>query len=126
MSSLTTVLDPRDTSQSNNPMNQLPEILENITKRSNKEKSRRKRRQKNKNLSPENNLKYPANDEPQEEDSLDGVGEVATCEPRPRTPVLEVSLDQINENKLTIEEIRNMPRFNNYAPGEPSEVIQYN
>lgn len=127
MSSLTTVLDPRDTSQSNNPMNQLPEILENITKGSNKEKSRRKRRQKNKNLSPESNVKYPANDEPQEEeDSLEGVGEVATCEPRPRTPVPEVSLDQINENKLTIEEIRNMPRFSNYAPGEPSQVIQYN
>lgn len=107
-------------------MNQLPEILENITKGSNKEKSRRKRRQKNKNLSPEINLKYPANDEPQEEDSLKGVGEVATCERRPRTPVPEVSLEQINENKLTIEEIRNIPRFSNYAPGEPSQVIQYN
>ena len=122
MSSLTTVLDPRDTTQSNNPMNQLPEILENITKGSNKEKSRRKRRQKNKNSSPEPHLKYPANDESPEEDSLEGVGEVATCEPRPRTPVPEVSLEQIKENKLTIEEIRNIPRFSNYAPGEPSQV----
>lgn len=138
MNALTTVLDPRERTLPNDPMSQLPEILENITKGSSQGKSkRRKRKQKNKDpTSDDIDMKGLASDgsgvvttegssfdsgnRVQEEEE---IGDVATCEPRPRTPVPEVSLEDIQNNRLAIEEIKNLPRFENYAPGELSKVL---
>lgn len=137
MNALTTVLDPRERTLPNDPMSQLPEILENITKGSSQGKSkRRKRKQKNKDPTSDDidvkglpsdgsgvvtteGSSFDSGNRVQEEEE---IGDVATCEPRPRTPVPEVSLEDIQNNRLAIEEIKNLPRFENYAPGELSKV----
>lgn len=139
MNALTTVLDPRERTLPNDPMSQLPEILENITKGSSQGKSkRRKRKQKNKELtSDEIDMKGLLSDGSRvvttESSTFDSstnrvqeegeIGDVATCEPRPRNPVPEVSLEDIQNNRLAIEEIKNLPRFENYAPGELSKIL---
>lgn len=139
MNALTTVLDPRERTLPNDPMSQLPEILENITKGSSQGKSRRrKRKQKNKELtSDEIDMKGLPSDGSRvvttESSTFDSstnrvqeegeIGDVATCKPRPRTPVPEVSLEDIQNNRLAIEEIKNLPRFENYAPGELSKIL---
>lgn len=139
MNALTTVLDPRERTLPNDPMSQLPEILENITKGSSQGKSRRrKRKQKNKELtSDEIDMKGLLSDGSRvvttESSTFDSstnrvqeegeIGDVATCKPRPRNPVPEVSLEDIQNNRLAIEEIKNLPRFENYAPGELSEIL---
>lgn len=138
MNALTTVLDPRERTLPNDPMSQLPEILENITKGSSQGKSkRRKRKQKNKEpTSDEIDMKGLPSDGSRvvttESSTFDSstnrvqeegeIGDVATCKPRPRNPVPEVSLEDIQNNRLAIEEIKNLPRFENYAPGEHSKV----
>lgn len=139
MNALTTVLDPRERTLPNDPMSQLPEILENITKGSSQGKSkRRKRKQKNKEpTSDEIDMKGLLSDGSRvvttESYTFDSstnrvqeereIGDVATCEPRPRNPVPEVSLEDIQNNRLAIEEIKNLPRFENYAPGELSKIL---
>lgn len=139
MNALTTVLDPRERTLPNDPMSQLPEILENITKGSSQGKSkRRKRKQKNKEpTSDEIDMKGLLSDGSRvittESSTFDSstnrvqeegeIGEVATCKPRPRNPVPEVSLEDIQNNRLAIEEIKNLPRFENYAPGELSKIL---
>lgn len=139
MNALTTVLDPRERTLPNDPMSQLPEILENITKGSSQGKSkRRKRKQKNKEpTSDEIDMKGLPSDGSRvvttESSTFDSstnrvqeegeIGDVATCEPRPRNPVPEVSLEDIQNNRLAIEEIKNLPRFENYAPGELSKIL---
>lgn len=138
MNALTTVLDPRERTLPNDPMSQLPEILENITKGSSQGKSkRRKRKQKNKEpTSDEIDMKGLPSDGSRvvttESSTFDSstnrvqeegeIVDVATCKPRPRNPVPEVSLEDIQNNRLAIEEIKNLPRFENYAPGELSKV----
>lgn len=140
MNALTTVLDPRERTLPNDPMSQLPEILENITKGSSQGKSkRRKRKQKNKDPTSDDidmkglpsdgsgvvtteSSSFDSGNRVQEEEE---IGDVATCEPRPRTPVPEISLEDIQNNRLTIEEIKNLPRFENYAPGELSKVCLF-
>lgn len=139
MNALTTVLDPRERTLPNDPMSQLPEILENITKGSSQGKSkRRKRKQKNKEpTSDEIDMKGLLSDGSRvvttESSTFDSstnrvqeegeIGDVATCKPRPRNPVPEVSLEDIQNNRLAIEEIKNLPRFENYAPGELSKIL---
>lgn len=139
MNALTTVLDPRERTLPNDPMSQLPEILENITKGSSQGKSkRRKRKQKNKEpTSDEIDMKGLPSDGSRvvttESSTFDSstnrvqeegeIGDVATCKPRPRNPVPEVSLEDIQNNRLAIEEIKNLPRFENYAPGELSKIL---
>lgn len=139
MNALTTVLDPRESTLPNDPMSQLPEILENITKGSSQGKSkRRKRKQKNKEpTSDEIDMKGLPSDWSRvvttESSTFDSstnrvqeereIGDVATCKPRPRNPVPEVSLEDIQNNRLAIEEIKNLPRFENYAPGELSKIL---
>lgn len=139
MNALTTVLDPRERTLPNDPMSQLPEILENITKGSSQGKSkRRKRKQKNKEpTSDEIDMKGLPSDGSRvvttESSTFDSstnrvqeegeIGDVATCKPRPRNPVPEVSLEDIQNNRLAIEEIKNLPRFENYAPGEHSKIL---
>lgn len=139
MNALTTVLDPRERTLPNDPMSQLPEILENITKGSSQGKSkRRKRKQKNKEpTSDEIDMKGLPSDWSRvvttESSTFDSstnrvqeegeIGDVATCKPRPRNPVPEVSLEDIQNNRLAIEEIKNLPRFENYAPGELSKIL---
>lgn len=139
MNALTTVLDPRERTLPNDPMSQLPEILENITKGSSQGKSkRRKRKQKNKEpTSDEIDMKGLLSDGCRvvttESSTFDSstnrvqeegeIGEVATCKPRPRNPVPEVSLEDIQNNRLAFEEIKNLPRFENYAPGELSKIL---
>lgn len=141
MNALTTVLDPRESTLPNDPMSQLPEILENITKGSSQGKSkRRKRKQKNKEpTSDEIDIKGLPSDGSRvvttESSTFDSstnrvqeegeIGDVATCKPRPRNPVPEVSLEDIQNNRLAIEEIKNLPRFENYAPGELSKVCLF-
>lgn len=139
MNALTTVLDPRERTLPNDPMSQLPEILENITKGSSQGKSkRRKRKQKNKEptfdeidmkgllsdgsrvVTTESSTFDSSTNRVQEEGE---IGDVATCKPRPRNPVPEVSLEDIQNNRLAIEEIKNLPRFENYAPGELSKIL---
>lgn len=139
MNALTTVLDPRERTLPNDPMSQLPEILENITKGSSQGKSkRRKRKQKNKEptsdeidmkglpsdgsrvVTTESSTFDSSTNRVQEEEE---IGDVATCKPRPRNPVPEVSLEDIQNNRLAIEEIKNLPRFENYAPGELSKIL---
>lgn len=139
MNALTTVLDPRERTLPNDPMSQLPEILENITKGSSQGNSkRRKRKQKNKELtSDEIDMKGLPSDGSRvvttESSTFDSstnrvqeegeIGDVATCKPRPRNPEPEVSLEDIQNNRLAIEEIKNLPRFENYAPGELSKIL---
>lgn len=139
MNALTTVLDPRERALPNDPMSQLPEILENITKGSSQGKSkRRKRKQKNKEpTSDEIDMKGLLSDGSRvvttESSTFDSstnrvqeegeIGDVATCKPRPRNPVPEVSLEDIQNNRLANEEIKNLPRFENYAPGELSKIL---
>lgn len=139
MNALTTVLDPRERTLPNDPMSQLPEILENITKGSSQGKSkRRKRKQKNKEptfdeidmkgllsdgsrvVTTESSTFDSSTNRVQEEGE---IGDVATCKPRPRNPVPEVSLEDIQNNRLANEEIKNLPRFENYAPGELSKIL---
>lgn len=139
MNALTTVLDPRERTLPNDPMSQLPEILENITKGSSQGKSkRRKRKQKNKEptfdeidmkglpsdgsrvITTESSTFDSSTNRVQEEGE---IGDVATCKPRPRNPVPEVSLEDIQNNRLAIQEIKNLPRFENYAPGELSKIL---
>lgn len=139
MNALTTVLDPRERTLPNDPMSQLPEILENITKGSSQGKSkRRKRKQKNKEpTSDEIDMKGLPSDGSRvvttESYTFDSstnrvpeegeIGDVATCKPRPRNPVPEVSLEDIQNNRLAIEEIKNLPRFENYTSGELSKIL---
>eukprot|EP00105_Crassostrea_gigas_P021501 XP_011440658.1 PREDICTED: RNA-binding protein 41-like isoform X2 [Crassostrea gigas] len=139
MNALTTVFDPRERTLPNDPMSQLPEILENITKGSSQGKSKRhKRKQKNKEpTSDEIDMKGLPSDGSRvvttESSTFDSstnrvqeegeIVDVATCKPRPRNPVPEVSLEDIQNNRLAIEEIKNLPRFENYAPGELSKIL---
>eukprot|EP00105_Crassostrea_gigas_P042565 XP_019926713.1 PREDICTED: RNA-binding protein 41-like isoform X1 [Crassostrea gigas] len=139
MNALTTVFDPRERTLPNDPMSQLPEILENITKGSSQGKSKRhKRKQKNKEpTSDEIDMKGLPSDGSRvvttESSTFDSstnrvqeegeIVDVATCKPRPRNPVPEVSLEDIQNNRLAIEEIKNLPRFENYAPGELSKTL---
>lgn len=50
------------------------------------------------------------------------IGDVAMCEIRFRISVLEVFLEDIQNNRLVIEEIKNLLRFENYVLGEFSKV----
>lgn len=50
------------------------------------------------------------------------IGDVATCKLRFRNSVLEVFLEDIQNNRLVIEEIKNLFRFENYVLGEFSKV----
>ncbi|XP_062602101.1 RNA-binding protein 41-like [Saccostrea cucullata] len=132
---LTTVKDPRKTTQPKDPMNHLPEILENIIR---KPEGYKGRKNKPKDLTSnsdvqsgvdeaKNKLKDSSSsvleEKQTEEEFEEEFGEMATCAPRPLTPVPEVSMEDIQKNKLTTEEIQMLPRFGNYNPGNPSNVL---
>lgn len=138
MHALTTVRDPREITLSNDPMNQLPEILEKITRSLNPEGyKRRKRKRKNKhNEMTDCDAACPGVegaekgmeesscilDSNQTDNMKEDCGELATCAPRPLTPVPEVTLEDIQKNRLTSAEIKMISRFENYCPGDPSNV----
>lgn len=43
--------------------------------------------------------------------------------PQAKDPDLSVSDDQLYRNRLTDEEIKQLPKFSNYNPGKPTQVI---
>ncbi|XP_061189468.1 RNA-binding protein 41-like [Saccostrea echinata] len=132
---LTTVQDPRETTLPKDPMNHLPEILEKITRKPERHKGRKN---KPNDLTDNSDVhcqvdkaKYEfkdssgsvLEDKQTEVEFEEEFGEIATCEPRPLTPVPEVSMEDIQKNKLTTEEIKMLPKFGNYHPGDPSKVL---
>lgn len=44
--------------------------------------------------------------------------------PKPKDYDLDVSDELIFTNRISVEEIRQLPKFSDYHPGEPTEVLQ--
>jgi hypothetical protein len=137
------VLDP------DHPINHLDEIWKDVVSRNPPKTSRRRKRKRTKGPEADGKisetvdavevLKAAVNTSPvhcdnqlvalHDDDDADGGDDVAvaTVEPKPPKPldrdVEPIPVEVIERYRLSVDQIKQLPRFKDYSPGEPSPIL---